>query len=268
MPKMTKKEERIIEAEAAKGALISEIADKLDRHDITVRTYLEKSGVPYKEMTTDQRDRHVLKNRLTQRAYWQEVEQQFSTHEINQFMEHWINLMRQFREDVLYNEELQIKQLVTLQILMDRSMKDRKAQVEELERLQKSIDEEYAINRAERDDARIAHMESQIAFVRNTVASYTKEHVDLLRQLKDIEKALKATREQRIKRIEDSKTSFMGWLRSLEDEDVRARTGDDIELIRLAKDKAREKLSEYHEFGDGRVDVPFLNADTVGRLDD
>ena len=78
-----------------------------------------------------------------------------------------------------------------------------------------------------------------------------------------VSKDLKATRDQRIKRIEDSKSSWAGFLRALEDEEERERVGDDAELMKIAKDKSREKLGTFHTFIDGSIDRPLLNADTI-----
>ena len=36
-----------------------------------------------------------------------------------------------------------------------------------------------------------------------------------------------------------------------------------MEVHRVAAEKALDKLSEYHEYEDGVVDQPILNADTL-----
>ena len=36
-----------------------------------------------------------------------------------------------------------------------------------------------------------------------------------------------------------------------------------MEVHRVASEKAVERLSEYHEYEDGIVDQPILNADTL-----
>jgi 5-hydroxyisourate hydrolase-like protein (transthyretin family) len=49
----------------------------------------------------------------------------------------------------------------------------------------------------------------------------------------------------------------------LEDEVVRAKEGDEIELMRLAKDKVAKDLGKYHTYVDGTIDRPLLNSETV-----
>ena len=76
-------------------------------------------------------------------------------------------------------------------------------------------------------------------------------------------KDLKGTREQRKRNADDAKTNFTSWLRQLADKDVRRKEGFDMEVHRVASEKALERLSDYHEYEDGTVDQPILNADTM-----
>ena len=78
-----------------------------------------------------------------------------------------------------------------------------------------------------------------------------------------IEKSLKATRDARVKRIEDSKTTWLGYLRMMEDVQNRKDGGDDAEIKRIAKEKEKERLSQWHKYEDGVVDQPFLTPETV-----
>ena len=75
---------------------------------------------------------------------------------------------------------------------------------------------------------------------------------------------MKATREQRIKRLEDSKQTFIGWVRNLmSNPDVRQELGVEMEKMRLAMENEAERLSEYHKYEDGTIDQPFLTPDSV-----
>jgi hypothetical protein len=82
-------------------------------------------------------------------------------------------------------------------------------------------------------------------------------------------KDLKGTREQRIKAIEDSKQTFASLVKQIAtDSDFRTRIGLDMEKMRLAAEKEKERLSEYHEYEDGTVDQPFLTPETLLRNED
>ena len=65
----------------------------------------------------------TLKNKLHSKSFWTEIVRQFDADsgELTYFENTWINLVKQFREDVLPAEELQIKQFITIDILINRS---------------------------------------------------------------------------------------------------------------------------------------------------
>ena len=193
--------------------------------------------------------------------FWSEICKQFTTGELKYFEGEWVTLMLQLKEDVLAAELLSLKQLVTLNILINRCMKERKDHLEEIEKLQRELALEYKMPMQDPD--RIAGLEQQISYARSAATQYTTEYAKLLDQQKNINKDLKTTRDQRIKRIEDSRTNFAGLIRALEDEDYRRRLGGEAELMKIAKNKAKMELGEYHEFADDRVDRPLLNAETV-----
>ena len=69
------------------------------------------------------------------------------TGELQYFEDTWIGLIKQFREDVLPAEELQIKQFITIDILINRSMKERKRHIADTEKLQEEVDREYKTRR-------------------------------------------------------------------------------------------------------------------------
>ena len=77
-------------------------------------------------------------------------------------------------------------------------------------------------------------------------------------------KEMKGTREQRIKRLEDSKQSFTSWVASLmQDPALMKQYGIEMEKMRMAMKKEGERLSGLHQYEDGTVDQPFLTPDTV-----
>ena len=182
------------------------------------------------------------------------------------FEDTWINLIKQFREDVLPAEELQIKQFITIDILINRSMKERKRHIEETAKLQGEVDKEYNKPEDTRDVARLMNLETQLSFARNSIANYTNEYTKLLNEQQKISKDLKATREQRIKRVEDGKSSWVGLIRMLEDEEIREREGKEMAIIGLATDRSKSILQQYHNFQDNTIDRPFLTSETVTEI--
>lgn len=243
---------------------IQEIADQLNRTPKPIEKYITQSKIGLKTLD-EQQDDQSLRQKLRTKTFWPEIERQFdaSTGELEYFEDTWIGLIKQFREDVLPAEELQIKQFITIDILINRSMKERKRHIADTEKLQVQVDQEYAIPEESRDIPKLANLETQLSFARNSIANYTNEYTKLLNEQQKISKDLKATREQRIKRIEDGKSSWVGLIRMLEDEQVREKEGREMAIMAMAVEKTRKQLSEYHEYADNTLDSPLLTAETI-----
>jgi hypothetical protein len=242
---------------------IEEIAAALNRNAAPIQKFIEKNNLLQPQ--EDRVDTEILKVKLRSKSFWSEVCKQFDKEsgELDYFENTWVNLIKQFREDVLPAEELQIKQFITIDILINRSMKERKRHIAETEKLQKQVDFEYEMPESDRDTAKLANLETQLSFARNSIASYTNEYTKLLSEQQKISKDLKATREQRIKRIEDGKSSWTGLIRMLEDEDIREKEGRQLEILKMATNKFKNDLYDLHEYQDQELDRPILNSDSV-----
>jgi hypothetical protein len=242
---------------------IDDIAEQLNRNAAPVKRYVIENRLL--EDDTVVNDEKYLKDKLHSKTFWSEIVKQFDNDsgELEYFENIWINLIRQFREDVLPAEELQIKQFITIDILINRSMKERKRHIAETERLQRQVDSEYEKSEDQRDIPKLANLETQLSFARNSIANYTNEYTKLLGEQQKISKDLKATREQRIKRIEDGKSSWVGLIRMLEDEAIREREGREMEIINIATQKATKDLQQYHSYADKTLDRPFLTPESV-----
>jgi hypothetical protein len=242
---------------------IEAIASQLNRNVAPVKRYISENNL---YVDSDQyKEDEILKQKLYSKSFWSEIKKQFDNEsgELNYFENIWINLIRQFREDVLPAEELQIKQFITIDILINRSMKERKRHIAETERLQRKVDKEYEKPEDQRDIPKLVNLETQLSFARNSIANYTNEYTKLLGEQQKISKDLKATREQRIKRIEDGKSSWVGLIRMLEDEQTREREGREMEIISMATKNAKDTLYGYHVYANKSVDRPLLNEYSV-----
>ncbi len=243
---------------------IQEIADALNRTTAPVEKFIRKRNLKNTSVIdNDQYERNILMKQLRDRNYYAELSGMLTEGEMLRFEEDWVEVMLQFRGDVMYTEEVQIKQWIILQILADRSMKCRKKAMEEGENLQVQIDVEMKLDEDDRDTVLLNSLNQQLGFAREGMIAFTREHSQILDKIKDIEKSLKATRDARVKRVEDSKTSWQGYIRMLEEEYKRKDAGDDAEIKKLAKDAAKERLSKWHQFEDGKVDQPLLTPETM-----
>jgi len=247
---------------------IEEIAESLNRNAAPIKRYITENQL----VVSDDEKSNVesLKQKLHTKTFWNEIKRQFddSTGELQYFEDTWVGLIKQFREDVLPAEELQIKQFITIDILINRSMKERKRHIAETDKLQRLVDKEYSKDEIDRDIPRLANLETQLSFARNSIANYTNEYTKLLNEQQKISKDLKATREQRIKRIEDGKSSWSGLIRMLEDEEIREKEGREMEILALATAKYKEKLEQYHSYEDRKIDRPILTPESVLKDED
>jgi hypothetical protein len=243
---------------------IEQIAEAINRTVKPVERYIIENNLGVSTLT-EQANNNTLLIKLHSKTFWQEIERQFdeTTGELEYFENTWIGLVKQFREDVLPAEELQIKQFITIDILINRSMKERKRHIQETERLQREVEQEYKLPEDVRDIPKLANLETQLSFARNSIANYTNEYTKLLNEQQKISKDLKATREQRIKRIEDGKSSWVGLIRMLEDEEIREKEGREMEIMNMATQKTKTELRELFTYADDNVDNPLLNCDTM-----
>lgn len=241
---------------------IENIANQLNRNVEPINRYIDENQL---FSIQEKSENEVLKRKLHSKTFWNEIVRQFDedSGELQYFEDTWVSLIKQFREDVLPAEELQIKQFITIDILINRSMKERKRHIAETEKLQRLVDAEYEKSETQRDIPRLANLETQLSFARNSIASYTNEYTKLLNEQQKISKDLKATREQRIKRIEDGKSSWVGLIRMLEDEEIRDKEGREMEILNMATEKYKKELYGYHQYQDDKLDKPFLNNESV-----
>jgi hypothetical protein len=243
---------------------IEQIADAINRTAKPVERFIIENNLGVSTFTEQQNNKTLI-TKLHSKTFWNEIVRQFdeTTGELEYFENTWIGLIKQFREDVLPAEEMQIKQFITIDILINRSMKERKRHIQETERLQREVEQEYKLPEDVRDIPKLANLETQLSFARNSIANYTNEYTKLLNEQQKISKDLKATREQRIKRIEDGKSSWIGLIRMLEDEDIREKAGREMEIMAMAVDKSKTQLRELYQYADENVDNPLLNCDTM-----
>ena len=242
---------------------IDEIAEYLGRTVETIKKHIDKLGLATSAMSNEERELLEVRQRLYSREYYAEIKRQFTDRELRYFEALWIKLIRQFREDVLPTEELQIKQLITTEILINRCMEERKRCLEDIQRLAETLDAEYTLPLGDRNIDRIMNLEQQLGMSRGSQTAYTNEYTKLSKESKDLSKDLKATRDQRLKRVEDGKSSWVGLIRMLEDEVVREREGRGMSLMKSAADNSIERLAEYHTYQDKQLDIPILTPEIV-----
>jgi hypothetical protein len=238
---------------------IEEIANNINRTVEPVKKFIDQENLKARDLT----DAEVLLSTLRSRYYYPNLQEQFNDGEMIMFEHQWIDYFKQFNEDVTHSEEMQIVEIVRTEILINRSMVDRRRIAVESERLQQLIDEE--MEREDRNTDLIATWNAQLGTYIGSQGAYINEHDKLSTKKEKYLRELKGTRNQRKSIADDAKTNFSMWLRQLNEQEERNREGFDMEVNRLAMEKEKRRLAEYHEYEDGEVDQPLLNSETLIR---
>ena len=139
---------------------IEEIAEKLGRTEAPVRKFIDKENLKARDLT----DAEHLLSTLRTKFYYKEFKKQFSDAEIIFFEHNWIDFFRQFNEDVTHTEELQILEVIRTEILINRSMEDRRSIMINIDQLERLIDEEMDKEPAERDPTLIGVFQTPARF--------------------------------------------------------------------------------------------------------
>lgn len=237
---------------------VTDIAKKLDRDVESIDSFIKrklKKGLSVEEEVAYE---------LEERPYWIELQSQFTGDELELFKYHWTRIIAQFKDDVFPTEELQVVDVIKLEILMNRCLKSNKDNLNEMNTIEKLIRDERALDKDQRDQDYLMNMERQMAALRASQESLNRDYRELQTKKAAMLREMKGTREQRIKRLEDSKQSFTSWVAMLiQDPEMLKRYGIEMEKMRLAMKNEEKRLSAFHKYEDGQVDQPFLTPDTV-----
>jgi hypothetical protein len=242
----------------AKNISVEEIAANLERDPTTIENFIKKNlKIGLSEFEQAAYD-------LEDRPYWIELRQQFSQDELELFKYHWGRIISQFKDDVFPTEELQVVDVIKLELLMNRGLKQNKSNIDQITAFEELVRTERATDPDQQDRDYILNLERQIASLRAAQESLNRDYRDLQTKKSAMLKEMKGTREQRIKRLEDSKQSFVGWVTHLmQNPTLTQQYGLEMEKMRLAMEKEKGRLSNFHQYEDGQVDQPFLTPDTV-----
>jgi hypothetical protein len=244
-----------------------DIGKILSRNPNTVRQYIEKKLKKTVRIPTRTQLPQGVKD-ITKGPIWMELKTQFSDSELEMFLLHWNEIVSQFKEDVFHTEEMQIIDMIKLDILMARALRNEKESIGKIDEYKNEIVEEKKLLKKANLD-KIAILEEHIAMNKAAYESIHGEYSDLLSKKIAMMKELKGTREQRIKRLDDSKQSFGLWMTELmNNSSLRKELGLYIEKFRVAIDVEEARLFEPHTFADGVVDLPVLSAESLDRLEE
>lgn len=238
-----------------------DIAAQLQRNPETVAQHIKKFlGYTEAERTSKKATFDIRKSPV-----WTEIKKQFSEEEQSLFEYHWGNLMVQFKHETLPSERMQILEVVRLELLLNRIMcKLREIDVNAHE-AQDTLDEERAKELENRNMLLIGKLEIIIANSHASHREMNREYKELSERKDKMIISIRGSRDQRIKRIEDSRETIQSWMGMLSDNiDMRRELGIEMKKQQLAMEVELKRLSDYNTYADGEVSRPILNCDTIG----
>lgn len=256
--RVTKEEEEFILANI-EAKTLDELSSELNRDVKTLQKILKRISI------SDNSTIAATAQQVKTRPYWSELEKQFSSDELELFVQHWHNIVYQFKNDTLYTEELQIVEVIKLEILSNRILTDQQKVRQSIDKVDKEIAKERRDDGSSVDSRnKITLLETKMTQLYIALNQYMSDYEGTLKHKKDMMKEIKGSREQRIKQLESSKESFAGWFRNLMlNPEERRNLGMWMEKMRLATDCEVERLYEYHQYENKEFDRPFLTPESV-----
>lgn len=251
---------------------IDEVSRKLNRSVETIDNFCRSEGIVYEDDPGDKKsaikaEEAALAKELKKTPEWEALKEEFTDKELEYFQHRYGKMMAQFQEDVLSSEETQIFHQIKFEILMQRNLKGCKRAQIDIRRLEKEMSQ-MIIKYENEDmpkDARdlLMALENQLLSLRSAMNSKSTEYVKLQEKHSAILKELKATRDQRITKFQDSDKNIMSLLKEMQTAKFRNEEGRQQALVNLAVKKEEERLTGYHTYEDGTVDQPILSSETL-----
>lgn len=249
---------------------IKEISNEMGRPVDLVRRYIKNNNLPtvLEDKQKDSFSRSDIKDLLKNKAFYPQIRKQLTQDELTYFEELWVDALQQFDLDIRPTEELQLKRLLLLDIQADRINILKRQHSEDLVKKQVLLNVEMEKISQDRDRDAISVLQAEIASIRSAIQNFGREATSLVSESKHIQKDLKATRDQRTDTIDDSKVNFVSWLKLIQETKYRRVVGKEMNVLKLSADKAKEKLGDYIEYADGKVERQLLNEETILRNED
>lgn len=248
------------------------VAKELNRTVETVKEFAKKEAIVYDEYIPNASfEANALANRLKETPEWEVIREEFTEKECKYFLYMYGKYMSQFKDDVLPTEENQIFQAIKFELLMRRNLLTVKKTKQDIRRLEEEIIK--LINKYEGQDMPdatrnlINNLENQILSMRTSNGARTNEFVKLGEKHSALFKELKATRDQRVSKAENSAKDIFSLLKQMQDPRFREKEGRQQALVKLATEKEKQRLGEYHTYEDGGLDRQILSPNTVGEED-
>jgi hypothetical protein len=240
-----------------------EIAKQINR---TVRCVKKRLKLLYGPPEPKSEEEKTWTDKLHETRFWKEIYKGLLVNEVLFFEDAWSSYMEQFSSstDILPTDELMIKDLVMLDLFVQRSVIERGKILQEISGIEQDLADERGKLRDDRDEDHIRNLNTQLNSLRQAKSATVKEHIEYQTQKDKKLRDLKGARDQRFKQLEESRSNIFELIKDLDTYKRRAEEGRILNKIQKAVDNTKKDWGEFHEFDDGVLDKILLSADNQG----
>lgn len=254
------REEKLYIENTSKYKTTKEIAKHLRRNPRSIKDYILEKGLEAADELLIHKEEVEILDKLHKSEWWPTTEKQFSKEELVFFERFWCRLYKQFDADVLASEEIQIRKFITLEVLKDRCLREVKSSQSEIELLEDEYTSMLQLDSKDRDRELVRSLREEISTRKASLPSLNSQFRELSQEQQKIQKDLSASRNDRVKNIQDASQNWSTIVKLLEDGELRRKVGKHIELMKYAFEKEMRRLTEMHKFVDGEYDRPILSG--------
>ena len=235
-----------------------QIAQKLDR---SVASITQRRAVAPQENANTERQSHVTQ--LHSKHFWKTIKKSLLFDEIETFENSWAALYSQFsHQGVTATDEIMMKDVIIEDILLHRALEQKKNILEEIQENEKLLAEEREKDMDDRDTDFMTNALRTIVQLRGTSEAYTKE-INEIKKTKDGKfKDLKATRNERLKTVEESGKNIFALIKLLDEQKMRETEGRMTGLVYEASKTKEGQMKQEIVFADGEVDKVCLTPES------
>lgn len=240
----------------------AEIAKYIGKTEERVKKFrVEELGIG-EDLSMDKATEAQIRSNLHSKKYWPEIRKQLvDDNEIEYFENKWVGYVKQFQSDVLETERSAIEQMIKFEIMNNRLHKKLTELEIDIGNYNKIIGSEKQKNKP--NMAKVEECLGNKMAIQATMDQISDDIRKNQQRIDKLNESLKATRKDRITRLENANKGVMGLLAKLMDPDFRDEEGTEIELVRRAVEKEKRRLSEYHEYMDGEVCQPMISTQAI-----
>lgn len=246
-----------------------EIANVLKRNLATVKRQILKLKEEKNKLPSLPDPLPVEEKSYRDSVAYRQLKDELFPSEIAYYEETFESIANQFGADgMLPTEIIQMRKAIVFEIYMNRvgqQMKTVLSRIKDLEKLKKRVTSKYEdiTEMSDNDANKVLEYDTLISAEYASKQQLSKEKVELEGKHQILMKDLKATRDQRVTKLEAKTSSFLDIVKKMMDHDIREREGRQAAQMVAATQKEIERLAAPHLYVDGQTDIPVLNHETL-----